>query len=203
VRSPEEGGLVFGSFNRHQKIVPQVVETWSRLLSEVEDSRLVLKGGHFTAEDVQDSFLAQFARHGIDRERISFRGASPHAELLAEYGDIDIALDTFPYNGGLTTCEALWMGTPVITLVGNRIISRQTAGMLAAVGLEEFVAADVEGFAAIGSHWSRRREQLNALRRGLRQRMAASPLTDAAAYAADFERKLQRVWDDYLASCPD
>jgi predicted O-linked N-acetylglucosamine transferase (SPINDLY family) len=199
VRPPQQAELVFGSFNRHHKIVPQVVATWSRLLSAVENSRLVLKGGHFAAADVQDSFLRQFKRHGIDGARIEFRGASPHRELLAEYGDIDIALDTFPYNGGLTTCEALWMGTPVIAMLGERIISRQTAGMLEAVGLGDFIAGDSEAFAAIGQYWSRHREQLNELRHGLRGRMAASPLTDGAAYAADLEVHLRRIWEDYLA----
>jgi protein O-GlcNAc transferase len=90
------------------------------------------------------------------------------------------------------------MGTPVITLLGNRVISRQTAGMLDAVGLGEFVAGSAEEFAAIGRHWSQHRDQLEQLRLGLRDRMAASPLTDGAAYAADFEAHIQRLWGDYL-----
>ena len=200
VRPLQASGLVFGSFNRHHKIVPRVVETWAKLLRAVEGSRLILKGGHFTAADVQQGFLNQFEKYGVQSARIEFRGASPHQTLLAEYGDIDIALDTFPYNGGLTTCEALWMGTPVITLLGNRIISRQTAGMLEAVGLGDFVASDADEFAAIGQHWSQHREQLKDLRSGLRQRMAASPLTDGAAYAADFEAHLQRIWAAYQAA---
>ncbi len=199
VRPAEADGIVFGSFNRQEKIGPGVVETWSRLLREVGRSRLVLKGRRFSAADVQRAFVRQFEKHGVDGERIEFRGASPHQALLAEYADIDIALDTFPYNGGLTTCEALWMGTPVITILGERIISRQTAGMLAAMGLEEFVAALPEDFAAIGSYWSQRRGQLNELRLGMRARMAASPLTDGAAYAADFEANLKKIWQDYLA----
>jgi predicted O-linked N-acetylglucosamine transferase (SPINDLY family) len=199
-RPSQASGLVFGSFNRHHKIVPRVVETWSGLLRAVEDSRLVLKGGHFTAADVQENFLRQFEKHGVEGARIEFRGASSHQALLAEYGDIDIALDTFPYNGGLTTCEALWMGVPVITILGDRIISRQTAGMLEAVDLGEFVAADADEFAAIGKHWSEHREQLNGVRAGLRQRMAASPLTDGATYTADFEAHLRRIWAAHLAA---
>lgn len=194
------GGLVFGSFNRHHKIVPRVVETWSALLRAVPDSRLLLKSAQFSSADVQKSFLKRFAASGIDRERIEFRGSSPHADMLAEYGDVDIALDTFPYNGGLTTCEALWMGVPVITLLGERIISRQTAGMLHAVGLPQFVAASEEQFAAIGKYWSAHREELHTLRGKLRDTMAASPLTDASAYTADFEGHLQRIWNEYLVA---
>ncbi len=198
VRDPRQGGIVFGSFNRHHKIVPRVVETWAKLLREIPDARLVLKSGAFSREDVRRIFLQRFAAAGVEAQRIELRGASPHEQLLAEYGDIDIALDTFPYNGGLTTCEALWMGTPVITLLGERLISRQSAGMLNAVGLAQFVAADVDEFARIGRYWADHRDELNALRRGLREQMAASPLTDARAYAADFEGQLRSIWERFL-----
>ncbi|QFU74804.1 tetratricopeptide repeat protein [Halioglobus maricola] len=185
--------IVFGSFNRHHKLVPHVIETWSALLNAVADSRLVLKGKAFGEEDSQAVFLKRFATHGIGPERIEFRGVSPHAEMFSEYGDIDLALDTFPYNGGLTTCEALWMGTPVLTLLGERIISRQTAGMLASLGLEGFTAKDEADFVRLGQHWSTHRAELLELRQGLRARMAASPLTDAASYTAAFERELERI----------
>lgn len=199
IREPS-GGLVFGSFNRHHKIVPQVVQTWSALLRAVPDSRLLLKSPRFSSADVQKNFLERFAACGIDKARIEFRGSSPHVEMLAEYGDIDIALDTFPYNGGLTTCEALWMGTPVLTLLGNRIISRQTAGMLHAVGLPQFVAGSETQFAEIGKYWSEHREQLNSLRGELRPMMATSSLTDAPAYTRDLEVHLQRIWNEYLVA---
>jgi len=199
VRQPDRGGLVFGSFNRHHKIVPHVIETWSQLLCAVPDSRLVLKSAKFSSKDVQGSFLQHFHTFGIADSRIEFRGSSPYQSMLAEYGDIDIALDTFPYNGGLTSCEALWMGTPVMTLLGQRIISRQTACMLNAVGLPEFVANSEDEFAEIGKYWAAHRVELNGLRDQLRARMAASPLTDASAYAAEFEQNLQRIWHQYLS----
>ncbi len=184
-----ERPMVFGSFNRHHKIVPQVVETWSRLLNAVADSRLLLKGTAFEAADLQAEFRKRFEAHGVDAARIEFRGASPHAQMLAEYADIDIALDTFPYNGGLTTCEAFWMGTPVLTLCGERIIGRQTAGMLHAIGIPDFIAKDADDFARIGTYWSEHREELRELRLGLRQRMAGSALTDAAAYTRELEQR--------------
>lgn len=199
VRS-SEGPIVFGSFNRHQKIVPQVMDAWSALLVAVPDARLLLKGKPFTGADVQSHFISGFTERGVDPARIEFRGASPHADMLGEYADIDIALDTFPYNGGLTTCEALWMGTPVITLLGERLISRQTAGMLAAVGLDEFVAETIDQFVAIGERWAQQRDELNALRLALRQRMSASPLVDGAGYTRELEEKLRAIWQLALHS---
>lgn len=188
--------IVFGSFNRHHKMVPQVIETWSSLLRAVPESRLLLKGSAMADPDMQDNYRRRFAEHGVDAGRIDFRGRSDHADLLAEYADMDIALDTFPYNGGLTTCEALWMGTPVLTLLGERIISRQTAGMLHAVGLPGFVAKSVDEFAGIGLYWSQHRQALNELRAELRGRMQRSPLTDAQAYTAQLEAEFERIWSE-------
>lgn len=194
IRASRDNGIVFGSFNRPHKIGPAALGAWSRLLREVPDSRLLLKGASFAAEDVRANFRQRFKACDIDADRIEFRPASPHRDMLAEYADMDIGLDTFPYNGGLTTCEALWMGTPVITLLGERIISRQTAGMLRAVGLPQFVAQDEEEFARIGKYWATHRDELTSLRRRLRASMAASPLTDAARYTADFERQLEQIY---------
>ena len=199
VRKPDDEEIVFGSFNRHQKIIPEVVETWSCLLREVGNSRLVLKNTAFACAEIRSIFLQRFAEHGVDPARISFREASPHEQALAEYGDMDIALDTFPYNGGLTTLEALWMGTPVIAVEGERIISRQSAGMMRCLGLPEFVAQSAAEFAAIGKYWSLHRPQLNSLRQSLRERMKASPLTDAATYTRDLEGHLEEAWELYLA----
>jgi protein O-GlcNAc transferase len=198
VRSPDEDEIIFGSFNRHQKIIPEVVAAWSSLLREVINSRLLLKNAAFAQDEIQSIFRQRFAEHGVDPLRISFRGGSPHEQALAEYGDMDIALDTFPYNGGLTTLEALWMGTPVITMEGERLISRQSAGMLCSLGLPEFVAQSASDFAGIGKFWSLHRTQLNDLRQSLRARMAASPLTDAATYTKDLESHFKKVWELYL-----
>ncbi len=199
VRDPDAGGIVFGSFNRHEKIIPEVVATWSGLLRETPNSRLLLKNPGFADPAVRDALLQKFSKHGVESHRISFRGRSPHAEMLAEYGDIDIALDTFPYNGGLTTLEALWMGTPVIAIEGQRIISRQSAGILHSLGLPEFVAKSAEEFCDIGKYWAQHRRELNTLRKSLRALMATSPLTDGNAYTRDLECHFERAWNKYLA----
>jgi protein O-GlcNAc transferase len=197
LREPAGDEIVFGSFNRPQKIVSGVIRVWSHLLREVSNSRLLLKGSAFESAEIQEVFLSRFEAAGIDPQRIMFRGSSPHAELLAEYGDIDIALDTFPYNGGLTTLEALWMGTPVITLEGERIISRQSAAILNQLGLTELVAHSAEEFAAIGKFWAQHRGRLEELRKSLRGRLAASSVTDAAAYTRDLERHFEAAWSAY------
>ncbi|MHA7817172.1 MAG: O-linked N-acetylglucosamine transferase family protein [Pseudohaliea sp.] len=190
VRPATAGELVFGSFNRHEKTSTAVVEAWSALLRAVPSARLLLKNRAYAEAELRDSFLSRFTERGIAPERIEFRPASPHAGMLAEYADMDIALDTFPYNGGLTTCEALWMGTPVLTLEGSRIISRQSSAMLQSVGLDDFVARTQEEFVSKGAWWAAHRDGLVTLRAGLRERMAASPLTDGAAYTRALEQKL-------------
>ena len=119
IKTSVDQPLVFGSFNRHQKLVPSVICVWSKLLRAVPDSQLLLKGSAFGDEDSKHEFIKRFAEHDVEAERIEFRGASPHVDMLAEYGDIDIALDTFPYNGGLTTCEALWMGDACFDVTGR------------------------------------------------------------------------------------
>jgi predicted O-linked N-acetylglucosamine transferase (SPINDLY family) len=185
--------LVFGSFNRHQKLVPDVIQVWSKLMLAIPGSRLILKGGAFGKDDSQREFVKRFSKHGVEAQRIEFRGASPHVEMFAEYGDIDIALDTFPYNGGLTTCEALWMGTPVLTLLGERIVSRQTAGMLHSIGIPDFIAETEEHFVEIGQSWATRRDELLGLRMKLRGKMATASITDASSYACDFEAQVEQA----------
>lgn len=198
-RAGREGGIVFGSFNRHEKISHKVVETWSALLREVGDSRLVLKNTAFELPEVQANFRKRFKEHGVAPDRLEFRGRSSHRDMFLEYCDIDIALDTFPYNGGLTTCEALWMGTPVIAMEGDAIISRQSACMLHSLGLPELVAKNIDEFVAIGKYWSGHRDELTTLHQTLRERMARSPLVDGKAYAQNLERELERVWQAYLS----
>src|SRR5262249_32891180 len=104
-------------------------------------SRLLLKSGALADARMKQRIAGMFAAHGVVPDRIEMRTHSPHAQMLDEYGDVDIALDPFPYNGGLTTCEALWMGVPVLTLAGTSMISRQSASLLAAAGMPEWTAA--------------------------------------------------------------
>jgi predicted O-linked N-acetylglucosamine transferase (SPINDLY family) len=115
--------------------------------------------------------------------------------MLAEYGDIDIALDPFPYNGGLTTCEALWMGVPVLTLLGNSMVSRQSASLVRAAGLPEWVARDPAELLRLAAQAAADGPALAALRAGMRTRLRASPLLDAPRFAREFEAALQCMWE--------
>lgn len=145
-----KGYVTFGSFNRLSKISDVLLARWGDLLNAVPMSRLLLKSGAFNHDGTCRHFLRRLMSHGIARERVALRGMSPHREMLAEYADVDIALDTAPYNGGLTTCEALWMGVPVLTVLGNSMISRQSAAILRAAGQARWVAGSWEEWKDIG-----------------------------------------------------
>ncbi|HYD32411.1 MAG TPA: TIGR03032 family protein, partial [Azospirillaceae bacterium] len=131
----KRGHVTFGCFNHVSKLNRAVLALWASILKEVPTARLLLKWSSFADATVAARLRSRFADLGVDPERIELRGFSEHALMLGEYGDVDVALDPFPYNGGLTTCEALWMGVPVVALRGDDIIGRQSATMLEAIGL--------------------------------------------------------------------
>ncbi len=143
---------------------------------------------------IATGFAKDFARHGIDPQRLTFLGYSPHAELLAEYNRVDLALDPFPYSGCLTTCEALWMGVPVVTIPGQTFTSRYSLGHLSNVGFTETIAGDLDDYVELTVALANDLPRLAALRSGLRDRMAASPLCDGKRFAANFTSLLQATW---------
>lgn len=182
------GFITFGSFNNLAKMGPEVVSVWARILQCVPNSRLILK-----ARSLSDPTIANLIRHrfkvlGVEPSRLDFRGPSSHAELLAQYGDMDIALDTFPFCGGLTTCEALWMGVPVVTLPWLRPMSRQGSSLLQAVGLDSLVAATPREYAANAIELANDVGRIQELRSCLRKRVETSALFDGAALALALER---------------
>lgn len=189
------GYVTFGSFNRAEKIGDEVVTLWAEILKGVPDSRLLLKAAGLDNEAAGARMRAQFVACGVAPERILLRGRSSHLEMLREYGEIDIALDTFPFNGGMTTLEALWMGVPVVTIAGEGVVSRQTLAALANIGLTELAfpdaAAYVEGAIALANDGKR----LAALRREIRPRMAASPLRQSEKFSRDLEDLYRRMWE--------
>jgi predicted O-linked N-acetylglucosamine transferase (SPINDLY family) len=140
---------------------------------------------------MRERWLAEFAAHGIAADRIELRGASPHAQMLREYADMDIALDCFPFSGGLTSCEALWMGVPIITLSGQAPQSRQTAGFLRQLGREEWIATTPDAYVAAATQLARDIGALDIWRGSLRLLMAQSPLCDAEAFARRFEQAMR------------
>ncbi len=191
----ERGQVTFGCFNNPAKVTPQVIEVWARILRRVPDARLVLKFNGWNEGSVARRFAEMFAARSIDRGRLELLGASPHAELLAEYHRIDLALDPFPYNGGLTTCEALWMGVPVMTCPGETFASRHSLSHLSNVGLTETIARDLDEYVELAVSLAGDLPRLATLRTGLRERMAASPLCDGKRFATDFLSLLHEVWE--------
>lgn len=188
--SLRRGFITFGSFNNTAKFNDHVFSVWAKILHSVPNSRLVLKWPTFSDDRYAQSVRVFFAGHGVGESRIELRGRSFHVDLLKEYADIDIALDPFPFTGGHTSCEALWMGLPIITLPGKRPVSRQTLCFLANIGLEEFVAEDELDYVSKAVALAAQPGLLQGLRNTMRSRMQASPLMDAKQFARDFENIL-------------
>jgi predicted O-linked N-acetylglucosamine transferase (SPINDLY family) len=191
--------ITFGSFNRPEKITCDVIHVWAKILREIPDSRLVLKNRNLAFDNVQQHFLNAFHKEGVAADRVEMRGGSAHKQVLGEYGDIDIALDTFPYNGGATTCDALWMGVPVITLEGDRMISRQTMSILSSIGLTDFIADNKDSYVDIAVEWSDKINQLAEIRKKLRGLLASSPVCDAGKFTSDLEDIYRKIWKTWCA----
>ncbi|WP_158306038.1 tetratricopeptide repeat protein [Azospirillum sp. B510] len=197
--SVRRGAVTFGSFNLIAKLNPRVIRVWSRVLQAVPASRLLLKSINLSDPVVCHRLEEAFAVHGIGRDRLELRGPSSHAAMFEEYGDVDIALDPFPFTGGITSCEALWMGLPIVTMPGERPVSRQTAGLLDILGLNGLIARDEDEYVRIAAALASDSERLLALRTGLRPRMAASPLCDSAGMIGRVEATYRMLWQDRCA----
>ena len=196
----EQRVFTFGSFNNLPKISEATIAAWARILTEVAGSRLLLKSHALADEEVRAQLLARFAQHGIDASRIDLRAVvANHHDHLALYGEIDVALDPFPYNGTTTTCEALWMGVPVIGIVGDRHAGRVGASLLHAVGHDELLAPDVDGYVRLASDVAGNAERLGHYHQCLRDEMRASPLMDAPRFARHFEAALLEMWQQSCA----
>jgi predicted O-linked N-acetylglucosamine transferase (SPINDLY family) len=191
--APLGGQVTFGSFNNPAKVTPEVARLWAEILRRVPASRLVLKSAAYGASRTRQRMRQWFAAAGISPERIELRGWSPHRELLAAYHEIDVALDPFPYSGGLTTCEALWMGVPVVTCPGATFAGRHSLGHLSNAGLGELVAHDLSEYVGRATELAGDLTRLAALRGTLRPRVAGSPLCDGRRFAANLMALLRDI----------
>ena len=187
-RFPSKGGVTFGSFNNAAKLNDAVIQLWARVLAAVPDSRLVLKWRAFADPVLQHRIADRFSRSGIAMERLSFDGHSEHTAMLDQYGDIDVALDPFPFCGGLTTCEALWMGVPVVTLPGRAVLSRQSHAILTRICAPQWSARDADDYVAIAVKLAADVAERRRLRAGLRDMMRTSALCDGPAAARSLEQ---------------
>ncbi len=200
VVKPGRDRIVFGSFNNSAKISPETISMWSTILNRLPTSTLRLKASVFADQQVRSELLAAFEKNGVSAERITLWRRSPAtSEHLALYNEIDIALDTFPYNGTTTTCEALWMGTPVVTMTGNIHVTRVGASILTQVGLKEWIARNPEDYIGKAVDLAEDRQRLKVLHNTLRERMRTSPLMDAATFVAHLEAAYRRMWVRWCA----
>lgn len=181
------GAVAFGCLAPLYKITPQAIAAWSRILRESPHSSFVLRGSAFKSDGARRYVIGAFMEHGIAPERLRVYGPADHYQFLETYKEIDIALDTFPYNGGTTTTEAIWQGAPVVTFWGDRWVSRTSASILRAGNLGEFVNRDVEGYVRQAIELAKNPSVLLDLRRDMRARLRASPVCDVETFARDME----------------
>ncbi len=192
--SLQRGYITFGCFNNPQKINREVVKLWSAILHLAPQSRLLLKFRGMETEALQNRYRGWFQEDGIEAARLLFAGQSPAETYLADFASIDIALDPFPYNGGSTTLDALWMGVPVVTLAGRLAVQRDGASILSVAGLADFVAQTPEQYLKIALFLAAVSPRKPQLRAELRRTLAASPLMDEAGLVRDVENAYREMW---------
>ncbi len=196
-----KGVVTFGCFSCPSKFTGALFEAWGELLGRLSHARLLLKGRDFDETEVREHLLRRMGAAGVPLERVALLPRTADtASHLARYGDIDVALDTFPYVGTTTTCEALWMGRPVVTLCGDRHAARVGASLLTAVGRPEWIARDAGEYVRIATTLALEPAPLAAASAGLRGQMEASPLLDHAGQAARWMSALRQCWKVRVAS---
>jgi predicted O-linked N-acetylglucosamine transferase (SPINDLY family) len=193
------GRITFGYFGSQSKINDGVLDTWAEVLRAVPRSTLLLKAKQLGDAALRGRLLERFARRGVGAERLTLEGLSPRREYLEAYNRIDIALDTFPFPGGTTTMEGLWMGVPVVGLRGERFLSRQGESLLMNAGLGDWIGADRRGYVELAARMSADLDALARLRSSLRSRLERSPLMDAPRFASHFEAALRGMWRRWCA----
>jgi len=191
----KNGHVTFGSFNALPKLNPALLEMWGRILSCVDGSMLLVKNKMLDQPSVRRDVAEALAAAGIPpgRQRLVGR-TDPASEHMKTYRDVDLCLDSFPYNGTTTTCDSLVMGVPVITLAGDRHASRVTASQMHALGLGALVAGDADQYVDIAAQLATDIEKLDGVRRGLRERMQASPLMDYEGFTRRLEETYRDIW---------
>jgi len=190
----DHGYITFGSFNNNCKINDHVLELWSTILTALPEARMMLKFGGGDDEKVIEVYESRFRCFGVDPGRVTIVGHKPFREHFTLYNQVDIALDTFPYCGTTTTCEAFVMGVPTVSLVGAHHASRVGNSLLSRIGLEIFTAGSSEEYVQKAISFAGQRQELTHIRKSLRGMLMDSPLTDAKAYAQCVEQAYQKMW---------
>jgi protein O-GlcNAc transferase len=193
--------VTFGAFSSLAKIGPRVIALWCKLLERLPEARLIIVG--LGLESMRDEYRSRFSAWGIASERIELRAFQSFRGYLAMHEDVDVMLDTFPYAGGTTTCHALWMGVPVVSLVGDSAASRGGASVLGTIGLDDLVADTPDQYLDKACSLADDPPRLSALRAGMRTRMSASPLMDAARFTRHLEQAYRSMWRRWCQGEPN
>ncbi len=196
----ETGHITFGCFNNFAKVTTAALELWIKLLSAIPNSRLLI---HAPPGKHQTRLIEQFSRAGIDPTRLEFTGRKALLDYFQQFHRIDIALDPFPCSGGTSTCDALWMGVPTITLRGRTAVGRGSASILSNVNLADWIAETPEQYLSIAAQMTTDLPKLASLRSGLRRKMEQSPLMNSAQFARDMETAFRRMWEQWCSTPPD
>jgi protein O-GlcNAc transferase len=194
--SSQLGQITFGCLNNFSKVTAPTLETWSRILRQMPPARLLLYVPVGSARARLQEF---FSQRDIEANRLEFVAKVPMADYFQTYGRIDIALDPFPYGGGTTTCDALWMGVPVVCLAGETAVGRGGVSILTNIGLSELIAQDTDAYVRIAVALAEDRTRLISLRASLRARMRNSPLMDAPRFARHVEVAYRAMWRAWCA----
>lgn len=202
VRWPPAGAThatTFACFNNLYKVNDHVIDVWSRILREIPDAILVIKSQSFRIEDARRRIIDKFAQHGVRPSQLRLPDKLTYSEHLDLYANMDVLLDPFPYNGTTTTCETLWMGSPVITLAGDRHSSRVGVSILKTVGLEELIASDDDDYVSKTVELAQDRQRLGEYRKSMRERLRGSPLLDGQDLARAMESAYREMWANWCA----
>jgi predicted O-linked N-acetylglucosamine transferase (SPINDLY family) len=193
----QNGYCTFGFFNRAQKISDEAIKTWADILTKIPDAKLLMKDVGFDAEPIVASLRKKFSLHGISSDRIRFLGYTPRLEHLAAFNQVDICLDPFPQNGGVSTWEALQMGVPVVAKLGATVPSRISGAILTSIGMSDWVAEGTDSYVSIAVKNAGQVEHLAKLRRELTGGTIISSVLDGAAYTRVVEEAYRRMWHTY------
>jgi predicted O-linked N-acetylglucosamine transferase (SPINDLY family) len=190
--------VTFGSFNNFLKVTDETLSVWSKILAQVPASRLFIKSVYLDDSEVRKNVLERITAAGIAEDRVETSGFfAATQDHLSAYNRVDVALDTFPYNGTATTCEALWMGVPVVSLVGDRHAARVGLSLLTAIDHAEWAAENEDAYIEKAVSLAQDRALRSKLRESLRSEASASILCDHAGQATRFEAALRQTWSDW------
>ena len=194
----KNGYITFGSFNHLSKINKKVISLWSKILKSIPKSRIFLKTKQLNDSYLKKKIIDEFKENGVNLNSIILEGNSPRNELLNSYNKIDIALDPFPYSGGVTSLEAIWMGVPVLTKKGFRFVSHTTESINHNSGMSDWVVSDENEYVKKAIKFSKDLELLTNINKNLRQKALKSPLFNSAVFAKQLNKALWEMWNNFI-----